>query len=67
MRIPIFMEKGAGYLTAKGVKFVTEHPYQLIEEEDTQELLNTGNFRLASAEEIRSYYNLDKATIDQEE
>ena len=64
VRIPLFMEKGAGYLTPSGVKFTTEHPYQLVDESEVSHLLGLNKFRIATKEEIRSYYNIEDSKID---
>jgi hypothetical protein len=61
-KILVFMETGIGYVSSSGVAFSREHPYQLVEEEEAQVLLNTSRFRTASADELKSYYNYQVAT-----
>lgn len=56
------METGVGYLTADGVDFSRDHPYQLVYKAESEILLSTQRFRNASADELRFYYKYKVAT-----
>jgi len=61
-KILLFMETGIGYVSSSGVVFSREHPYQLVEEQESEVLLSTARFRTASAEELKLYYSYEVAT-----
>jgi hypothetical protein len=61
-KVLLYMETGVGYLTADGVDFSREHPYQLVDRPESEILLSTQRFRNASPEELRSYYGYKVAT-----
>jgi hypothetical protein len=61
-KVLLFMQSGAGYITANGVYFSREHPYQLVDAQEASILLEMERFRTAGAEELQSYYNYKVAT-----
>jgi hypothetical protein len=61
-KVLLYMETGVGYLTADGVDFSRDHPYQLVYKAESEILLSTQRFRKASSDELRSYYNYKVAT-----
>jgi hypothetical protein len=60
-KVLLFMQSGAGYITANGVYFSKEHPYQLVETSEASILLEMSRFREAGADELKSYYNYNIA------
>ena len=56
MKKLLYMRYGFGYLTPNGVKFSKEHPFQLVNEDEAQNLLCDEKFKSATAEELREYY-----------
>lgn len=58
-RQPLFMQSGRGYSTRLEVHFSKEAPYQMVDDAEVEELLAIeGKFRLASVDEIKSFYGL---------
>jgi hypothetical protein len=52
------MQYGAGYMTPSGVRFVSDHPYQLVNDNEVAELLIEGRFKVATKEDLKEFYNI---------
>jgi len=48
--------KNASWQTRGGVVFSQEHPYQLVDEDEMDELLDEGGFRRADPREVVKFY-----------
>jgi hypothetical protein len=57
-KIVLYMQTGCAYITADGVVFSEEHPFQLVEVPEAAILLVDDRFRKAEREEVRVFYNL---------
>jgi hypothetical protein len=57
-KTPMLMLTGFAYSTASGIRFDKENPFQLVPPGEVLTLLHTGRFRIATAEEIRSFYKI---------
>ena len=54
-RVMLFMRHGAGYAVGD-VKFLSSHPYQLVDSETAKQLLQTEQFEEADAEAVKEFY-----------
>lgn len=55
-KIFLKMERqNASWITARGVIFTQDHPFQLVDKDEAAELFSQG-FREASSEEVKAYY-----------
>jgi hypothetical protein len=61
-KVCVFMEHGISYADASGLKFTRENPFQIMFYIDAQRLIsnNHNRFRIASKEEVESFYRLDR-------
>ncbi len=57
-KTPMLMLTGYAYSTASGIRFDKENPFQLVPQDEVLALLHTGRFRIATTEEIRSFYKI---------
>jgi hypothetical protein len=56
-RVLLKMErKNSSWTTRSGVIFTQEHPFQLVPEEEVEELLREGGFRRADPQEVVYFY-----------
>ena len=56
-RVLVKMERSnASWTTSGGVKFDKKHPFQLVNEQDLFEVLNSGGFRRCDPQEMVAFY-----------
>lgn len=63
-KVLLYMRSGASYMTGSGVRFTKDHPYQLVVSGEATALLKEDRFRLATARDLKEYYQLGEAPIN---
>lgn len=63
-KVLLYMQTGASYVTASGVQFTKDHPYQLVPEGESILLLKEERFRPSNARDLREFYQLGEAPIN---